>query len=99
MSVGNTPGKSQSEITADGVVAGRAEYRRGKKEIAVLHTEVDDAFEGRGLGSGLVRGVLYQARADGLAVLPFCPFTRDYIAEHPEYLDLVPEDRRSEFDL
>ena len=99
MSVSDNRGKSQFEITSDGVVAGKAEYRRGKGEIAILHTEVGDAFEGKGLGSELVRGVLDQARADALAVLPFCEFTRDYIAEHPEYLDLVPEDRRSEFDL
>jgi uncharacterized protein len=41
-----------------------------------------------------VRTALAQARSDGLAVLPFCPFVRSYIAGHTEYLDLVAEDLR-----
>ena len=32
-------------------------------------------------------------------MIPVCPFVRAYIAGHPEYLDLVPEDRRAEFGL
>ena len=33
-------------------------------------------------------------------MLPFCPFVNSYIAEHrDEYLDLVPESHREEFDL
>ena len=56
-------------------------------------------FEGRGLGSQLVRSALADARRDGLAVLPFCPFVRSYIASHTEELDLVPENMRATFDL
>jgi hypothetical protein len=33
-------------------------------------------------------------------VLPLCPFVRGYIAGHPDdYLDLVPEDQRENFQL
>jgi hypothetical protein len=32
-------------------------------------------------------------------VLPYCPFVRGYIERHPDYLDLVPADRRSGFGL
>jgi predicted GNAT family acetyltransferase len=32
-------------------------------------------------------------------VLPFCPFIRGYIQRHPAYLDLVPDERRAEFEL
>src|SRR3712207_7478230 len=52
------------------------------------HTEVDDQFEGRGIGSALARGELDAARADGLDVLPLCPFMAAYIRDHPDdYLD------------
>jgi predicted GNAT family acetyltransferase len=51
------------------------------------------------LASKLVRTALSEARSDGLAVLPFCPFVRGYIAGHSEYLDLVPEDTRARFEL
>jgi hypothetical protein len=32
-------------------------------------------------------------------VLPYCPFVKSYIQKHPEYLDLVPAERRASFDL
>jgi hypothetical protein len=32
-------------------------------------------------------------------VLPFCPFIRRYIAEHGDYLDLVPKSERERFAL
>ena len=63
-----------------------------RRAIALTHTEVDDRFEGRGLGSALARGVLDEARRDGLAVLPYCPFMAGYIRGHPDdYLELVPD--------
>ncbi len=38
-------------------------------------------------------------RDRGLAVLPDCPFVRGWIAKHPDYADLVPADRRADYDL
>jgi len=32
-------------------------------------------------------------------VLPYCSFVRRWIAEHPEYADLVPERERKRFGL
>ncbi|KID29323.1 GNAT family N-acetyltransferase [Prauserella rugosa] len=87
------------EIHVDGARAGIAEYRRREGVIALTHTEVDPGHEGQGLAGRLVRGALDDARSQGLAVHPHCPFVRDYIAKHDEYLDLVPEDQRARFDL
>jgi predicted GNAT family acetyltransferase len=64
-----------------------------------MHTEVDDVFEGQGVGSALVREALEDARRKGFEVLPFCPFVNGYIEKHREYLDLVPEFRREAFGL
>jgi uncharacterized protein len=85
---------SRYEIEVDGKVAGFVAYRRTGSTIAMTHTEVDPAYEGRGLGSALVRRALDAARTEGAAVRPFCPFVRQYIKRHPEYLDLVPEEER-----
>jgi hypothetical protein len=54
-----------------------------------MHTEVPKALEGRGIGSGLIRGVLDAARSEGLKVKPVCPFAKAYIERHPEYADLL----------
>jgi predicted GNAT family acetyltransferase len=80
-------------------LVGFAGYRLRPGLIAFVHTEVDERFEGHGLGSRLVSFALDDARARGLDVLPFCRFFDGYIKEHREYVDLVPEGLRAHFDL
>jgi uncharacterized protein len=75
-------------LDESGVVAGFAAYRRYPDRIVFTHTVVDDAFEGRGVGSTLVRAALDAVRDEGLRVVPQCPFVRSYIERHPEYADL-----------
>ena len=95
----DNPEADRFEVLVDGEVAGFAEYRRMKSSVAFTHTVIDPAFEGRGLGSVLARGALDATREAGSPVLPFCPFIRGYIQRHPTYLDLVPAQRRVEFEL
>lgn len=90
---------SRYEISVEEGLAGFAQYRAEPGLLAFTHTEIDDRFEGRGLGGELVGYALGDARERGLAVLPVCPFVKSYIQRHPEYVELVPEDRREEFEL
>jgi predicted GNAT family acetyltransferase len=87
------------EITVDGAVLGFVNYRRGPGVISLIHTEIEPAHNGEGLGTLLVKAVLDTARAEGLAVLPYCPFIQGFIDRHREYLDLVPVERRAKFAL
>jgi predicted GNAT family acetyltransferase len=87
------------EIRSDGELAGFLTYRSQPELIELVHTEIDEEFEGRGLGSQLISFALQDARERGLAVLPFCPFVNDYIQRHRQYVGLVPEGRRAEFEL
>lgn len=96
----DVPEQSRFEIRVDGELAGFTEYRRRSGLIAFTHTLIDPRFEGHGLASRLVQTALSEARDAGLAVLPFRPFVRGYIAGHSEqYLDLVPSDLRDAFEL
>ncbi|HZI98107.1 MAG TPA: GNAT family N-acetyltransferase [Actinomycetales bacterium] len=95
VSVTDVPGSDRYEARIDGELAGYAEYQKTSRLVVLTHTEVDDAYEGRGVGSALVRGALDAARAQGLPVLPLCPFVKAYIARHPEYADLVYSAPRS----
>jgi uncharacterized protein len=97
--VRDVPEDGRFEILVDGKRAGFSQYRRQPGEIAFTHTEIDPEFEGKGLGGTLVAEALARARAEGIAVLPYCPFVRDYIERHPNQLDLVPVERRAEFEL
>jgi predicted GNAT family acetyltransferase len=96
----DVPGRQRFEIREGDRLAGFTEYRRLGGLIALIHTEVDPAYEGKGVASRLISSALDTARQEGLAVLPFCPFVRGYIARHPDdYLDLVPAEQRRHFAL
>ncbi|MGO8684049.1 MAG: GNAT family N-acetyltransferase [Thermoleophilia bacterium] len=68
---------------------GLAVYRPEPGRIAITHTEVDVAYEGRFFGSRLAAAALDDARAHGLAVVPRCSFIATYMRRHPEYADLL----------
>ncbi len=97
--VRDAPERDRFEIEADGAVVGFVQYHRKPGTIALVHTEIDPQHEGAGLGGVLVSAALDEARREGIRVLPFCPFVRSYIEHHPEYVDLVPEERRADFGL
>lgn len=77
------------EISADGRVAGVAEFvdREGVRNFH--HTEVAPEFGGQGLAATVVRAGLAATREEGLLVLPSCSYVRHYIDTHPEWADLV----------
>jgi len=77
------------EIIVDGQVAGFIQYVARPGNIILVHTDIDDAFVGRGLGCQLAAATLDDIRAQGLRVVPLCPFVASYIERHPEYDDLV----------
>jgi predicted GNAT family acetyltransferase len=97
--VADDPPAARYEIAVDGEVVGFTQYRTRPGLIAFIHTEVDERMEGRGLGGRLIGAALDDARAKGLAVLPFCPFVDAYMKRHREYVELVPADQREGFGL
>ncbi len=97
--VTDNPAEHRYEIRVDGELAGFSSYREQPQGLALTHTEIDDAYEGQGIGSKLVAATLDDLRARGLEVLPLCPFVRSYIERHREYVDLVPEGERERFGL
>jgi uncharacterized protein len=97
--VANAPDRERYELSVDGEAVGFTAYKARPDLIAFIHTEVDDRFQGRGLGDRLIRSALEDARARGLAVLPFCPFVKAFIEHHREFEALVPDNYREQFGL
>jgi predicted GNAT family acetyltransferase len=81
--------QSRFEVFVDEVRAGFTDYHSQPGLITLLDTEIDPAFEGRGIGTRFVAGVLDEIRARDARVLPICPFVRAFLQRHPEYADLV----------
>ena len=99
MEIADNPAMDRYEMRVDGAPAGNLLYQLRPGVLALNHTGVFDRFEGEGLGSRLIAFALDDARQRGLAVLPFCPFVKDYIQRHPQYADLVPAEERARFGL
>ncbi len=93
----DVPGKMRFEILADGELAGFAQYVRKAGRLIFVHTEVDPAFGGRGIGSKLASDALDAARAEGAPVIPLCPFIAEHIEKHPAYADLVDQELLAQF--
>jgi predicted GNAT family acetyltransferase len=88
--VTNNEAEKRYEARVDGRLAGSAYYDTADDLIVFTHTEVDDDYEGHGVGSTLARAALDDVRADGRRkVVPRCPFIKGWIDRHPDYQDLL----------
>jgi predicted GNAT family acetyltransferase len=87
--VRDNPERNRYEAYVGSELAGYADYHSQPGLVTVLHTEVDPAFEGRGVGSQLIRGMLDDIRHRDASVLPVCPFVRAFLQRHPAYADLA----------
>lgn len=90
---------SRFEFSIDGELAGIEEYSLDGSVITFKHTETMPEFQGQGVGRELVFAALDEARDRGLMVIPQCDYVASTIAKNPDYLDLVPDALRSEFNL
>ncbi len=79
------------EVAVDGRVVGMIVYHtpRGDQRVTLSHTIVDPEYRGQGIATRLVKHVLDDLRAHELKLTNYCSFVADYIADHPEYKELV----------
>ena len=84
----NNRAQHRYELTVEGHLAATY-YTIADGVITFIHTEVPSELGGKGVGSALVKGALDQVRAQGLKVIPQCPFVKAYIDKHAVYADLL----------
>ena len=82
---------SRFELHADGQLA-ELPYRRNGNRLVLIHTEVPEQLEGRGIGSALVLAAIERAERDGMTVVPLCPFARGWLERHPDVASRVTID-------
>jgi predicted GNAT family acetyltransferase len=81
----------QFTVSMDGSTA-TLEYKLHGGRLHLLHTEVPEAFRGHGVGARLIEAALAKARADHLTVVPWCPYARAWLKEHPDRISDVTLD-------
>jgi predicted GNAT family acetyltransferase len=69
-------------------------YHVNGTRFVLIHTEVPEKLGGHGIGGRLVQAALDRARAEGLTVVPKCPFARSWLEQHPDVAGGVTIDWR-----
>src|SRR4051812_3298945 len=67
-----------------------ADYRRVGSELQMIHTEVPDSSQNRGVAAALVTTAFDYAQKNGLRIVPMCGYVRSYMRKHPETHALLP---------
>jgi len=89
------PAESRLVVRANGAEA-ELVYRMNGNRMVLVHTGVPDELGGRGVGGRLVIAAISRAGAEGLTLVPWCPFARRWLQEHPEQAAAVTIDWESQ---
>ena len=74
----------------DGTFAGEMTYSwAGTTKFIIDHTHVEPQFGGQGLGKRMVLAAVEYARAEGLKIIPLCPFAKSVFDKEVELSDVV----------
>ena len=81
---------TQYEIEIDGAKAFIV-YKESSSTITLIHTEVEDALQGKGASTAVIEKTLASIEESGKKLNPLCPLVVAYIKRHPEWKRIVAE--------
>ena len=70
-------------------------YEITDEGLVLVHTGVPESMGGHGIGGALVGAAVAWAASQGLPVVPWCPFARAWLHDHPAQAATVTVDWRS----
>lgn len=86
----NTETKGYFLVDDNGTEAGRMTYSRiGNEKIIIDHTEVSQAYAGKGIGLKMVLAAVSYAREQHIKIIPLCPFAKSVFDKKPELRDVL----------
>jgi len=68
------------------------DYKQAGDKMYLVHTEVAEALEGRGVAAALVDKTLHYLEEHKLKLVPLCSYVQHYVRKHPEWKRLVVEE-------
>jgi uncharacterized protein len=83
LQVTDNQAESRFELWVDGLLS-ELPYRLNGKRLVLIHTEVPEELEGRGLGGALVTAAVDRAARESMTLVPLCPFARGWLERHPD---------------
>lgn len=86
----NRETKGEFIATFDGNKAGEMTYSwAGADKIIIDHTEVEPAYNGKGVGKEMVYKAVEFARENNLKIIPLCPFATATFKKNEEIRDVL----------
>ena len=79
-------------VLSDNGVDAELVYRVDGDRLVLVHTEVPEAFRGRGVGGRLVAAALDRARRRDEVVVPRCSYARRWLRDHSRATEGVTVD-------
>jgi predicted GNAT family acetyltransferase len=90
ITVANEEKKHRYELRDGDDVVGVLTYRiPDDQHVDLVHTEVSDAYGGRGLAGKLVAFAIADLSARGKRIIPHCPYVQSWLKKHPGYGDIT----------
>ncbi|NOT93521.1 GNAT family N-acetyltransferase [Ferruginibacter sp.] len=86
----------QFEMEVDGQTAVII-YEEQHFTISLLHTEVPEVLEGKGVATAIIEKTLAYLEKNHFRLILLCPFVVAYIKRHPEWKMIVDESVRDKF--
>lgn len=78
------------EAVEDEKQAGKMTYTwAGDSKFIIDHTEVNEEFNGKGVGKKLVMAAVEYARTNNLKIIPLCPFAKSVFDKVEEIRDVL----------
>lgn len=81
-------GPGEFTIDVEGKTVGHACVADRDNQRVFYHTEVDEAFGGRGLATILIQEALDATRHDGKRIVAVCPTVAKVLDKHPEFHEI-----------
>lgn len=85
----NHEGHGRFHIEVNGQDMAEMTYNWKPGVMVILHTEVNDALAGQGIGKQLVAAAVDYARAQHVVIHPICPYAKKVLERNPDYADVL----------
>ena len=92
LQVTHNPAENRFETWIDGYLS-KADYIQDGKNFVITHVGVHPELRGQGVAARIVQVSLEYAKEKSLRVIPMCSYAAAYIRRHPEYAELLNQER------
>ena len=88
------PGRGHFAAIENNTEAGSIHYTVAGNNMIISHTEVADAWEGKGVGKQLVAAAVQHARTTGWHIIPLCTFAKAVLGRNAQWQDVLAPGHR-----